>query len=235
MRVLPAICQKQPGDLLSLPCKGFMKQLVSCDALRDIPPNQVLHSQGEIIHNGCFLCEGIVKISHLSPNGKRMIVTLRKGGWVPGIGSIVGKYPYPHTAETLTRCKVRSFSSEQFRQMMETDAKFATWVAHLLASAVYNGTQRLIQGSLLSGRERLERFLCELFESMPRNCEQKEIKLQSMLKNFEIAQLLSLTPQHLARIIKQMEIEGILIRQKGWIILKDLKKLKCHGASEPSL
>ena len=220
MGTLPNTCGKS-GDLLSLPCQGFMKQLVSCKGVLEVPPQHVIHSQGEIIHNGCFICEGFVKISHVMPDGRRVIIALRKGGWVPGLASIVGKFPFPNTAETITKCKLRSFSSEQFRHLMETDAKFSSWAAKMLAGAFYGSTLKIIENSLLSGRERLERFLWDMAESTSHNGDQKNIKIQSVLKHWEIAQLLSLTPQHLARLSKEMEDEGIIERQKGWFILKD--------------
>jgi len=46
-----------------------------------------------------------------------------------------------------------------------------------------------------------------------------------ILKNWEVAQLLALTPQHLCRLVKQLENEGLLMRKNGWIILSDPKKL----------
>ena len=232
MGTLPKICENQ-SDQLSLPCQGFMKQLVSCKAVREVPAQHVIHSQGEIIHNGYFICEGLVKVSHVMPDGKRMIVAVRRGGWVPGLGSIVGKFAFPNTAETITRCKLRSFSPEQFRQLMETDARFASWVARLLASAFYGTSMKMIEKSLLSGRERLEKFIWEMAESTPHNGNHKNIKMQSVLKRWEIAQLLSLTPQHLARLTKEMEDEGILKRQKGWFILMDPERLRRPGLLVP--
>jgi len=52
------------------------------------------------------------------------------------------------------------------------------------------------------------------------------------MKNWEVAQLLALTPQHLCRLIKQMEDEGIIMRKKGWLILSEPKKL-WHSEMEP--
>jgi hypothetical protein len=37
--------------------------------------------------------------------------------------------------------------------------------------------------------------------------------------------------QHLCRIIKQMENEGIILRKKGWLILHEPKRLSCPETS----
>ena len=229
MSIIPSISDDTLNDQPYLSCQGFLKQLVSCKAAREVPAQQVIHSQGEIIHNAHFICEGLVKITHTMPDGRRMIAALRKGGWLLGSGAIVGEYPYPNTAETVIRSKLCSFPAEQVRRLMETDARFAMWVAKMLASGFYASIMKLSEKSLLSGRERLDKFILEIAESIvgieQRDINQKNIKIKFPLKQCEVAQLISLTPQHLARMVKQMEDEGILIRQKGWIILKEPEKL----------
>ena len=233
MSILPAICDDLSDDQSSLSCLGYLRQLVSCKAVREVPAQQLIHLQGETIHTAHFICEGLVKVTHTMADGRRMIVALRKGGWLLGVGAIVGEFPYPNTAETLIRSKLCSFPAEQLRQLMETDARFATWVAKILAGGFYASVMKISEKSLLSGRERFEKFIWEIVESITggeqKNIHQKNIKLRFPLKQCEVAQLISLTPQHLARMITQMEGEGILMRQKGWIILKEPGRLRHPG------
>jgi CRP-like cAMP-binding protein len=49
------------------------------------------------------------------------------------------------------------------------------------------------------------------------------------LKQWEVAQLLGITPEHLSRLIKQMEKEGIIGRENGWLIIRNPKKLSRSG------
>jgi len=81
-----------------------------------------------------------------------------------------------------------------------------------------------IEKSCLSGRRRLEKFLWKLVQTQNGSDQKKPIKIQMILKNWEVAQLLALTPQHLCRLIKQLEKEGTVMRKKGWLILPDPKK-----------
>jgi len=230
MGILPSVYDEISSDQSSFSCLGYLRQLASCKAAREVPAQQMIYSQGEIIHTAHFICEGLVKVTHTMSDGRRMIVGLRKGGWLLGIGAIVGEFPYPNAAETVVRSKLCSFPAEQLRRLMETDARFATWVAKMLAGGFYTSVMKISEKSLLSGRERLEKFIWEIAESIAggeqKNINQKNIKLRFPLKQCEVAQLISLTPQHLARMVKQMEDEGILVRQKGWIILKEPGKLR---------
>jgi len=45
-----------------------------------------------------------------------------------------------------------------------------------------------------------------------------EMRLQMPLKHWEVAELIAVTPEHLSRVLRQMETEGILRREKGWLI-----------------
>ena len=79
--------------------------------------------------------------------------------------------------------------------------------------------------SCLSGRQRLEKFLWKLAQAQNGGDQQRPIKIRMILKNWEVAQLLALTPQHLCRLVKQLENEGIVMRKNGWLILPDPKRL----------
>ena len=59
---------------------------------------------------------------------------------------------------------------------------------------------------------------------LPSGCTQaKEVKLQTPLKHREIAELIAVTPEQLSRLLKGMEEDGLLRREKGWLILRDVR------------
>jgi DNA-binding Lrp family transcriptional regulator len=45
------------------------------------------------------------------------------------------------------------------------------------------------------------------------------------LKYWEIAQLVGITPEHLSRILRQLEQEGIIKRKDGRLVISDFRKL----------
>jgi CRP-like cAMP-binding protein len=231
MGFLPSICSAVNSDPSPFPCLGHIKQLTSCGTVREIPPQHVILSQGEAMHTVNFICEGIVKVTHTTHDGKRVILALRRGGWILGIAAIMMRIPYPNTAETVTRTRICTFPTEEFRRSMKTNPALTLWVAGLLASGFYSSIIAVSEKSLLSGRERLEKLLWEMAEPLAGRNGKKEIKLPILLKQWEVAQLLSLTPQHLARLILQMEKEGVVERKKGWLILPDLDRLYRPGTN----
>jgi len=95
----------------------------------------------------------------------------------------------------------------------------------ILSGGLRSSMLSIGERSCLSGRQRLEKFLWEVVEMQDGIDHQRPIKIQMVLKNWELAQLLALTPQHLCRLVKQLENEGVVMRKKGWLILPDPMKL----------
>ena len=82
----------------------------------------------------------------------------------------------------------------------------------------------------MSAEERLERFLCDMIDELnPVGAEPASVSLP--LNNKELAQLLAITPEHLCRILKEMEHAGIIKRDDGTLTVIDpesLLKKKLH-------
>jgi len=210
----------------NLPCLGHLKRLFNCQTSRVIPAEHVIYSQGESPHTVCLICDGVVKVTRTEFNGHRVIVGVRQGGWVLGAVSLFLNMPYETTAETITRSKLCFVPAETFQRVMDTDLGFSRWITMTVSRGLRSSMLSISERSCLSGRQRLEKFLSEVVQMqngiVP---EKRPIKIQMLLKNWEVAQLLALTPQHLCRLVKQLENEGIVMRKKGWLILPDPKKL----------
>ena len=98
----------------------------------------------------------------------------------------------------------------------------------MLSEALRCSMVSISERSCLSGRQRLEKFLLRLVYAQNRVDRQAPVKIQMNLKNWELAQLLAITPQHLCRLIKQLENEGILMRNNGWLILPEPERIIPH-------
>ena len=213
-------------DDSNLPCLGHLKKLFNCQTLRVIPAQQMIYSQGESPHTVCLICDGVVKVTRTESNGNRVIVGVRQRGWVLGAVSLFLNMPYETTAETITRSKLCFIPTETFKQAMDTEAGFSQWISMILSRMVRINILSISEKSCLSGRHRLKKFLWKIVQTQKGSDQNKPIKIQMILKNWEVAQLLSLTPQHLCRLVKQLENEGIIRKKNGWLILPDPKKLR---------
>lgn len=208
-----------------LPCLGHLKKLFRCNTVRVVPPEHAIYSQGDPPHTVCLICSGQVKLTRTESDGNQAIVGLRQRGWMLGAVSLLLNARYETTAATITRSKLCFVPAETFTRAMNTDLEFSRWISIILSRGLKSSMLRIGERSCLSGRQRLEKFLREVVEMQNGIDRRSPIKIQMVLKNWEIAQLLALTPQHLCRLVKQLESEGVVVRKRGWLILPDPKRL----------
>jgi len=143
-----------------------------------------------------------------------------------GAVSVSLNSPYYVTAETITKCNLCFVPIETFSRLMESNAKFSQWVAMILSKMVKSSILSIGETACLSGRQRLEKFLWDLVQAQRGSNHQKPIKIQMILKNWEVAQLLALTPQHLCRLVRQLEKDGVIWRKNGWLFLPDPERIR---------
>lgn len=209
--------------------------LLDCSTSRVVNPQHVIFSQGEPPHTVCLICIGLVKVTRTESNGSRVIVGMRQKGWMLGAFSLFLDMPYETTAETITRSKLCFVPADTIKKAMATNAEFSRWIAMILSESLRSSILSISEQSCLSGRQRLEKFLWKLVQSQGGVGQKRPAKIQMILKNWEVAQLLAVTPQHLCRLVKQLEKESILMRKNGWLILPEPKRLWSSEVASPDL
>ena len=138
MSIGPSKLSVVPHLEQNLPCLGHLKKLLDCKTTRIVPPQHVIFSQGESPHTVCLICSGMVKLTRTESDGSRVIVGLRRKGWLLGAGALLPGRPYASTAETVTQSKLCFVPTEELNQTMETNALFSKWVAMIYGREVYS-------------------------------------------------------------------------------------------------
>ncbi len=163
---------------------------------------------------------GLVKLTRVQEAGHEMIVGLRRAPWMLGSAEALLERSYATTATTLKRCRLRSLSAAGFRRLVRTDARMSWQVHRMLSREVYEQAE-LAALACLPARRRLEHFLDELVRAEDAGAVAGWFRLQLPLKQQELAQLLAVTREHLNRMLKQLEGEGLIRRHKGWLLISD--------------
>lgn len=189
------------------------------------PPGTELFHQDSPVQDVYFIEHGIVKLIHLEPDGREIIVGLRTPGWMLAAAAVIVHKPHLATGTTLSQCRLRRVPSAVFRHLLHTDEEFS-WLVHQMHShEVFDQVARLAQLSCESARHRFEQLLWHLIAAAEPDGLKKETKLALPLKQWEVAQLIAVTPAYLSRIYNKLEREGILHRSNGWVIIHDPQKL----------
>ena len=188
-------------------------------------PGVELFQQGAVVEDAYFVDAGLLKLTHSGPDGRELIVGLRFPGCLVGSAALLAGEPSLATAITLTRCQLRRISEDRFLALLRDDPS-ASWDVHRIhARELCDYMGHLARLGTLSSRHRLEYVLRQLVLTLPHNSSQSDIRLLLPLKHWELARLIAVTPEHLSRLLKQMQQDGVIRREKGWVIVSHLDRL----------
>jgi len=92
---------------------------------------------------------------------------------------------------------------------------------------IHDQIARLIELASLPARLRVEQLLRQLVTAPGSSAPKQEVRVTVPLKQWELAQLLAVTPAYLSRLLDRLEQDGTLTRRKGWIVVPDATRLHC--------
>jgi CRP/FNR family transcriptional regulator len=218
-----------PGNTVFAPPSPQGQHIASHkESLWVCPPMTVLFHQGFPAHEAYLIDSGLVKLIRTGNDGEEMILGLRSRGSILGVASMIVQKPYQVTAITLSACELRRMPMKALFDIAETDPHL-NWLLHQAQSReVYEQVGHLAGWLHLSARQRFEQFIWELASSAepnPETMNSKQIRLRLPMRLWEVAQFIGVTPEHLSRILKQVEEEGIIRRRGGYLIISDLQVL----------
>ena len=173
------------------------------------PASVVLFQQGLPVQEVHHLKHGLVKLLQLDADGDELIVGLRSAGWFLGAAAAILGEPYVVSAVTVTSCRVSRVTAVSFREIVATMPE-VSWQLHRMHSReIYRQVAQVADLSRTPAVERLMRLLRSLSPSSgPGAARRSDIPL----RQWEIAQLLGITPSYLSQLLKEVEKRGLAKR-----------------------
>jgi len=211
--VKPSLTLEQPKRI-SAPGEGLWGPVES------YPPGVMLFRQGERSGVVYEIEQGWVKLVRIEEDGAAMIVGIRTRGWILGAASVLIGQVHAVTAETVTWCLLRRMSAEVFRDRVRRDDAFSWRVHEMHAQEVHRQLEQVVGLGCQKARRRLGQLLKELAEG------QRGERWRCPLRQWELAQLVAITPSYLSQLLEELERKKVLRREKGWIVIEDWEKLQ---------
>jgi len=202
------------------------KALANLAPTQEYPRGIGLFRQGAIAQDVYFLQEGLVKLVRVEQTGREFIVGLCSPGWFVGADSLLLGKRYAFSGITLTDCQLRRISGEAIIKLLKTDLQFSWHFHHVQSCIIHDQLSQIVALGMLSARDRLEQLLWVLISLIKPKHKEGRIKLHLPLKHWELAQLIAVTPEHLSRILREMHEEGIVCKEKGWMVITNANMLR---------
>jgi CRP-like cAMP-binding protein len=159
-----------------------------------------LIKQGSLVDSVCLLRGGLVKLVYGTPDGRETTLGLRSSGWCAGAVWVLTNRPSVYSVVAVTPCTVSVISAADFSlRLMQSSKLMRHFISTLCNESI---SQASSQAQIMGwpAEERLRRFMRE------RNTVHLRLKTMDplpMLKQMELAQLLSITPEHLSRLMRK--------------------------------
>ena len=183
------------------------------------PAGVRLFEQGRQPTELFYLHSGLVKLLRSHADGHDLILGLRGPGWLIGAAAAVLDHPHDVTAVALTECSVSRIPAASFRRLLRLNEDLS-WKLHQQNSReIHEELAQIAELECLSARERLEQVLHRFLPATTPARASDEIRLTIPLRQWEIAQLVGVTPQYLCQLLGEMERKGLLRRDHDTIIL----------------
>ena len=172
----------------------------------EIPAGVSLLLQGEVCDSVFLLLGGLVKLVTTNHLGREATLGLRASGWYSGATFALTKNPSVYSVVTLSKCSVIEVPAAQFSSLLMQSSKLMRHFTATICNELISQSSAQAEVMTSSAEERLSTFMreraldesaCKVLDTLP------------YLKQSELAKLLSITPEHLSRLLRtRMTTEG---------------------------
>ena len=162
------------------------------------PRNAVLFVEGQKPRGAFVICNGRVKLSTSSADGKSIIVRVASAGQMVGLPGTISGNPYELTAEALEPLQARFIPRDTFLHFLRQHSQVAEQAAKML-NQIYQATLAEVRYLGLSFRtaEKLARFLLDLPTSQSQNI----MRATLTLTHNDIAEIIGTSRETVTRLL----------------------------------
>ena len=199
----------------------------------ELPPRCIGFEQGSPVRAVAILEEGLVKLLRWENREQSVIVGFRVSGWPLGSAAAILGTAHGVTAETLTRCRILSIAIGEFLNLINNNGPISADLhrIHSRESMEYIG--HLGGLGALSTRERLLRKLCEIAIAQYGSMTKGPLRIELPLSYTDLASAIVTTRQHLSRVLRRLEDENLIRRQRGGIVIPNVSRFRAAMCSDP--
>ena len=189
------------------------------------PRDAILFVEGQDPRGVFVLCNGRVKLSTTSADGKSIIVRMAEAGEIVGLAGTLSGKPYELTAEAMEPLQANFIPRDAFLHFLKEHGEAAVRVAEIL-SRIYHATLLEVRylGFSSSTAEKLARFLLDLPGQA--SAKQNETRTTLTLTHKEIGETIGASRETVTRLFANFKREGLIEVHGATLIIHDRPKLE---------
>jgi CRP/FNR family cyclic AMP-dependent transcriptional regulator len=184
------------------------------------PEGAVLFVEGQAPRGVFVLCQGRVKLSTSSSEGKTLILRIARPGEVLGLSAAITGQPYEVTAEALHPCQVNFVGRDDFLRLLKQHGEAGVRAAENLSSDYSSVTEQLrTLGLAGSAPEKLARLILDWSEDGEASPQGTRVKLG--LTHEEIAQFIGTSRETVTRILSEFRARRLASLHGATLVIQN--------------
>jgi CRP/FNR family transcriptional regulator len=186
---------------------------------------RVIFNEGQTPAGVFMLCQGQVKLSISSRDGKMFILRIAKPGEVLGLDAVVTGKPYELTAETMQPCRMNFVHGEDFLQFLKAHGDASLRAAQSIGREcleAYDVVRSIGFSHSVSGR--VAKFLLESASDGPTT--NGVVRAKLLLTHEEIAQLMGTCRETITRTLAEFRKSNIVELKNSILVIHNKPALE---------
>ena len=226
-------CSKCPlrkeGFFCQLP-NGCLEAFEKVKFASSYPAGAVLFVEGQVPRGVYMLCNGRVKLTMASPDGKTIIVRVAEPGELLGMHSAMSGEAHELTAETLQPCQVDFIRRDDFTRLVREHPDAAVNAMQQFSN-YYRGACQQIRYLGLS-TSAAEKLACFLLEAALRGQETPQgVRFNLSLTHEEIAQIVGLTRESVTRGLAEFRHRSLISTKGPTVVIRNKPALEAMAVA----
>jgi CRP-like cAMP-binding protein len=192
---------------------------------KTVEPNQYVVREGAPAQESCLILSGLAFRQKVTVEGSRQILSLHMAGDFVDLESSLLRVA-DHSVQALTRCEIAMVPVEVIEQMIYHHPRIgrAMWLDTLIDASIFR--EWIVNVGQRDAYSRLAHLFCEFARRLeiaglgdPHGCE-------IPMTQEQLADATGLTPVHVNRMLRRMEADGLITRERRCVSIPDWKQLR---------
>lgn len=207
-----------------------LEQLCSAMSIIDLPAHSHLFHQGEQAEHFFLVRTGQIKLYLVSSSGQEKIIEIIQAGqtFAEALMFMKQANAYPVNAETLQDTQLLRFSSQVFLQILRDSSETCFNVMGTLSRRLHGLITEIDNLSLQNATYRVVHFLTQ---QLPAETDEEQHIVLPVSKQ-TLALRLSITPETLSRILKNLSKSGIVSVKGKNLTIHQPQQLRNYGMTD---
>jgi len=202
-----------------------LRELSACSHSTVYPQHAVLTAQGQAARGVFIVCQGRVKLTSMSKDGKSVILRIVQAGEVIGLSAVVANRAYESSAETLVPSQTRFVAATDFLRIIRNHPEVAVHAAQSLSRecvAAYNEIR-----SLALAPNCASKLATLLLSWCPTAADKKgEFKIHSQFTQEEMAEMIGTSRETVTRLLSQFKKKNVIEARGAGFCVRNVAALE---------